>query len=776
MCGSELQLLWAKSSLDGGPGESLVRHTSLVVEAFAQLANRYPTLAERVRQRQLWHRTFWACWFHDLGKAATSFQAALRGQGEVWHHRHEVLSLSFLPAFCLPDSEDFPWIAAGILSHHRDASEILEKYNPRLDPYDWGCDQLVSEIGTGAWHALVEWVAAAAPAKLVELKLDNHGINILPIRTLAQSVNGGIKESLLAGLSAYARLLRELKRLPADDPLNRAAIALRGVVMQADHLASAHAQPLDEALLPSQQEILSRLQLTATDLFPHQEAVCVHSGSVVLSAPTGSGKTEAAIFWARRQQEISGTPRSLVVVLPYQASLNAMAVRLAKLLCKDVALLHAKSLQALYRLLLERGNIETEAAKLAREYDNLGRLNKPAVRVATPYQLLKAAYRLRGYETVWTSLTDAVIVLDEIHAYEPARFGLLLEFLVEVVTRWNARVCAMTATMPTWLRQLLAEAFSAEQIPPDQGLFRRFGRHRIEILEGNILDASVTELTVKEYKEGRSILLATNTVRTAQLLLQRLRPLIPSESLHVLHGRFTLGDRLRKEASILAQLDPARSSSLPMVVIATQVIEVSLNLDFDTIITEPAPLEALVQRFGRVNRARRKGIVPVRILTESLNDKWIYDRELTTRGLDILKSHCGSLIDEQEVSEWLDKVYTNELQARWLEEIKRNRQEFRVSCLDTLRAFDADDQLEDSFDSLFQGTEVVPVSKFAEYRMLRERSSLDAGQLLVPVPWRQVARNPARFIRDASLGIRIADFPYDADSGLRLDAPSANQG
>ncbi len=155
MCGPQLQSLWAKSSSDGGPGESLVRHTSLVVEALAQLANRYPTLAERVRQRQLWHWAFWACWFHDLGKAATSFQAALRGQGEVWHHRHEVLSLSFLPAFCSSNSEDFPWIAAGILSHHRDASEILEKYNPRLDPYDWGCDQLVSEMDAGAWHALV---------------------------------------------------------------------------------------------------------------------------------------------------------------------------------------------------------------------------------------------------------------------------------------------------------------------------------------------------------------------------------------------------------------------------------------------------------------------------------------------------------------------------------------------------------------------------------------------------------------------------------------------
>ena len=767
---TELQSVWAKSSSDSGPGESLVCHTSLVVEAFAQLAKRYPALAERVEHPRLWHRGFWTCWLHDLGKAASSFQAALRQQGKVWHHRHEVLSLSFLPVFCPPDSEDFPWIAAGIVSHHRDAPEILEKYNPRLDPYDWGCDQLASEVDPQVWQALVQWIAASAPAKLSKLKLDNLGINVLPIRTLAQSANGGIEESLRAGLTAYARLWRELNGLPASAPLNRAGIALRGLVMQADHLASAHAGGLDDSALPGDREFLSKSQLREEDLFPHQKEAASCSSSIVLSAPTGSGKTEAAILWARHQQEVSDTPRNLVVVLPYQASLNAMADRLLQSLGKDVALIHAKSLQALYRLLLESGNDPDQAARLAREYNNLGRLNKPAIRVTTPYQLLKAAYRLKGYEGAWVSLTDSLIVLDEIHAYEPARLGLLLEFLAEASSRWNARVCAMTATMPSWLRELLADTFSATQIPPNKKLFQDFARHRIEIFEGNILGESVVELTLREYRAGRSLLLATNTVGTAQQLYRSLRPALDPQSSVLLHSRFVLGDRLQKEKTICQRLDPKHPSPQPLIVVATQVVEVSLNLDFDTIITEPAPLEALVQRFGRVNRARRKGVVPVRVLTEHLNDEFVYAAELTARGLAILQANQATVLDEQKVSQWLDEIYCGELRQKWLKEIERNREEFRASCLNSLRAFETDDGLEDCFDGLFQGTEVLPVSKVDEFRRLKEESSLRSGDLLVAVSWRQVAKNQKRFFWDADLRVRVADFPYNSDFGLNVSS------
>jgi CRISPR-associated endonuclease/helicase Cas3 len=767
---SELGAIWAKSAPQGAQGESLVKHTYRVASALAQLAKRYPALAERVSEPRLWHRAFWSCWLHDLGKVARAFQASLRPGGRRWPHRHEVLSLAFLGCFCKPECKDFAWVAAGIGSHHKDAPLILEQmYNPRLDPFDWGCDQLAGEIEENIWLAVQEWTVATAPLKINELGFGNLGVENLCAWEVRRP-NDAAPELIVAGLRSYLEFWKELTRLPVEDSRNQAAIALRGIVVQADHLASAHAPTLDDASLPDREEILSALKLADRDLFSHQRRAGCIRGSVVFSAPTGSGKTEAALLWARKQQESDTVPHTLIFVLPYQASLNAMWQRLTELLAKDVALLHGKSLQALYRVLMDPVYDQKEAEKLAREQNNFGRLNKPSIRVSTPYQLLKAAFKLKGYEGIWTSLTDSLVVLDEIHAYEPGRLGLLFEFLFELVSRWNVRVCAMTATMPSWLRKSLAATLSADEIPADPELFQRFARHRIEILEGNIFNPQICELVLKECRSGRSILLAANTVGTAQQLYSALRMSLAAEECLLLHSRFAVGDRLGKELALLKRLGQGNSTSRPMVAVATQVVEVSLNLDFDTIISEPAPLEALVQRFGRVNRARLKGIAPVRILTESLRDKKVYDAELTARSLSILRENDGRILDERKVSEWLDKVYEGDLERRWLKEIQRNRQEFREGCLASLRAFDTDDRLEEEFDKLFQGTEVLPLCKVDEYCRLREESTLEAGQLLVPISWDHVQRHRDMFVWNEGLRVRTANFPYDPEYGLRLEA------
>lgn len=764
-----LRGIWAKSAPEGQRGESLVEHTYAVVGALEQIARRYPALAERVGEPRLWHRAFWSCWFHDLGKSARGFQAALRPGGQRWRHRHEVLSLAFLGSFCEPESDHFCWIAAGIASHHKDAPTILEElYNPRLDPDDWGCTELVNEIDPDTWQAILGWTEHCASAKIGELAMRDFGVE--PLVAANAQAQEELSTLLVAGLTSYLNFWRELKRLPAQDHRNQAALALRGVVVLADHLASAHAPALDDSGLPDQGALLSSLGLREGDLFPHQNSATRTRGSIVLSAPTGSGKTEAALFWARNQQVDETTGRTLVFLLPYQASLNAMRSRLTDLLSRDVALVHAKSLQAIYRTLMDRGYDQKDAERLAREDNNFGRLNKPAIRVSTPYQILKAAYRLKGYEGVWASLTDSLIVLDEVHAYEPARLGLLFELLSELVSRWNAKVCAMTATMPSWLRRSLSEVLSASEISPDPQLFRQFARHRIEIVHGDLLERRIRELALREFEAGRSVLLAANTVGTAQRLYDSLRAVVPADALLLLHSRFAVGDRLKKEAALLKRLSPRHEQAAATIAVATQVVEVSLNLDFDTIITEPAPLEALVQRFGRVNRTRRKGVVPVRILTKSLNDAKVYDPALTTRSLSILQQNQDSILDELKVNEWLDRIYEGDLERKWMEEIERNRREFRRSCLDSLRAFDTDDALEQHFDSLFQGTEVLPSSAADAYGRLSQNSLLEASKLLVPVSWYHVQRHPDKFLWDQNLRVMTTDFLYDSEYGLKVVA------
>ena len=764
----ELRDLWAKSAPEGQQGQSLVEHTYAVVGALAQIARRYPALAQRVGEPQLWHRAFWSCWFHDLGKCARGFQTALRPGGHRWPHRHEVISLAFLGLFCRSESDDFRWIAAAIASHHKDAPRILEElYNPRLDPSDWGCNELAGEVDLRVSQAIQDWTRETAQSKINLFGFRKFGVESLC--ALGVNVQPALSAGMVNALKSYLGFWRELKKLPAQDHQNQAALTLRGIVVLADHLASAHAPDLDESRLPNQDALLSKLGLSQSDVFPHQDYAARSRGSIVLSAPTGSGKTEAALFWARNQQS-DETGRTLIFVLPYQASLNAMRIRLAELLSRDVALVHAKSLQAIYRTLMDRGYEQKDAERLAREDNNFGRLNKPCVRVSTPYQLLKAAYRLKGYESVWASLSDSLLVLDEIHAYEPGRLGLLFELLAELVSRWNVRVCAMTATMPSWLRKNLLTLLAANEIRPDPQLFQRFARHRVEILDGHLHDPRIRELALNEFRAGRSVLLAANTVGTAQRLYDSLRPSVPAEALLLLHSRFAIGDRIDKEVNLLRRISANRQQMSPTITVATQVLEVSLNLDFDTIITEPAPLEALVQRFGRVNRAGRKGIVPVRVLTKSLNSAKIYDSELVARSLSTLQENDGGVLDEWKISEWLDRIYEGELERRWVEEIDKNRREFRESCLESLRAFETDDALEGHFDSLFQGTEVLPNSAVDTYCRLRQESVLEAAKLLVPISWYHVQRHSDKFLWNENLRVITAEFSYDCEYGLKVVA------
>jgi len=247
------------------------------------------------------------------------------------------------------------------------------------------------------------------------------------------------------------------------------------------------------------------------------------------------------------------------------------------------------------------------------------------------------------------------------------------------------------------------------------------------------------------------------------LLRQRLRP----EQLELLHSRFTGRDRLAKEQRIIKRLAPGHAQTA-LAVVATQVIEVSLNLDFERIVTEPAPLEALAQRFGRVNRLGRYGIVPVWVLTQPTDGQGVYDQRLVKRTLDVLRQHAdGKVLNEALLSDWLDHIYAGELAAEWLQRIERHQQEFARACLAALRAFDsADESLAEQFDQLFDGTEVLPAQLQAEYQRLREHSVFDAQGLLVPVS--HIRRLKAYLRWHHEWRLNVADLPYEPQNGLTL--------
>ena len=179
---SWLDETWAKSAEKGAGGqpETLAQHTWYVLERLADFIRLRPDLPQALGVPRLWHILFWATFLHDFGKAASGFQARLRG-GERWPHRHEVLSLAFMDwiASGLEVSEQ-AWAVAAIVSHHRDAEEIASLYPPPDDPDDDQLIERVAELSSVTVQGMWRWLAECAETWITTLGLEEAGI-VLPM-------------------------------------------------------------------------------------------------------------------------------------------------------------------------------------------------------------------------------------------------------------------------------------------------------------------------------------------------------------------------------------------------------------------------------------------------------------------------------------------------------------------------------------------------------------------------------------------------------------------
>jgi CRISPR-associated endonuclease/helicase Cas3 len=289
-------------------------------------------------------------------------------------------------------------------------------------------------------------------------------------------------------------------------------------------------------------------------------------------------------------------------------------------------------------------------------------------------------------------------------------------------------------------------------------------------LEGELLEEESRLKAVRVFEEGGSVLVTCNTVKRAQEAYRFLKEKVPKNRLILLHGRFNGRDRLQKEGDIMSAAAVGKERRSPVVVVATQVVEVSLNIDLDVLFAYPAPLEALVQRFGRVNRKKRAKLAPVFVFREPSRGEGVYYREeMIERSLRVLEKHAdGRPVDESLVRLWLDKIYTGEVLEWWEAAYNWVAGEFKEVFLGTLRPFESDNSFEEAFARLFDGTEVLPACLWSEYCSLQERNPLEASQLLVPISsgrWRQMKK--AGLVRSRAGGWPpVVEIPYSPELGL----------
>ncbi|MBZ0307927.1 MAG: CRISPR-associated helicase Cas3', partial [Anaerolineae bacterium] len=499
--------IYAKSKDDEGYQQTLADHTWLVLCRLSDQVRLRGNLADQMGDERLWHRLYWGCFLHDFGKAAQGFQERLQKDPpeNTWakrRHRHEVLSLAFVDWLFPPRHPDRLPVICVIVSHHKDARQV--DFNGILDKYGAGqrkedqlarIEELIDEIDPVDAQHLWDWLR-----KFGMVWQEAMGFPILEEVQPRNFASFG-SQAICRALDEFSALVN----LADDDDLapsdRMAAMLRRGLIFTADHSASAGTKkfppmPLTRAIAHTP---LQKFQPNA-----HQIAAeNAPEGSTILIAPTGSGKTEAALLWAARQIEQRPSAR-LFYTLPYQASMNAMYERLGERFFgmrhedlprnEILTIQHSRALLKFYQDMMNDERTPREVAEQAKFLKNLAKLNFYPIQIFSPYQMLKAAYSLKGYEAQLVDYANGLFIFDEIHAYDPKRMALIITLMGWLAENLHARFLVMTATLPPMVKQALQHALSipdSDIITASPADFEASQRHTVHLRAGELLNQIV---------------------------------------------------------------------------------------------------------------------------------------------------------------------------------------------------------------------------------------------------------------------------------------------
>lgn len=366
-------------------------------------------------------------------------------------------------------------------------------------------------------------------------------------------------------------------------------------------------------------------------------------GLVIIEAPMGEGKTEAALVAAEVLARRFGS-HGLFMGLPTQATADAMFSRVSRWLTDvqpgaALALSHGKAVVNPDYTTLEhwRANdvgIDCGCDIYSPSQWFTGRkrlLLSPHV-VGTIDNLLIAGAQVRHVALHHLAMAQKVVVLDEVHAVD-----IYMSQFLESCLRWlgasRTPVVLLSATLPDSIRQRLIHAYTGHPIAgtetkptypqittatTDTTTVYSPAATASKTIQLQILDEpglggsdttdadnAVADLLAEQLAVGGCALVIRNTVTRAQNLYTQLKDQYSGEELMLLHSRFTAAHRAVRTGKLLELLgDTSQGAKRPhrMVIVATQVAEQSLDIDADLLITDLCPIDLILQRTGRLHR------------------------------------------------------------------------------------------------------------------------------------------------------------------------------
>ncbi|MCK0115326.1 CRISPR-associated helicase Cas3' [Gelidibacter sp. F63206] len=553
---------------------------------------------------------------HDIGKAHPFFQERLRGKtNKNSVFRHEIASLYFLSAF---PKEQHDFLIEMVVGHHKSVlKDIGGKGLLDLEENDD-----YEDFHLGNWE---EW-------SLVALKIFNElGIS-------CQSISRDEAFDNLEYCINYC------ERVTKEKGYSK----WRGLLMASDYFASTLIDKTDNQV----KRILKSPNLDfynrQDELFPLSLKNSISSKQhTMVVACTGAGKTD--YLFRRCKGRVFYT-------LPFQASINAMFKRVGNDLEKDnpdldIRVLHSTS------IIVKRKQDEEVS---------LQNLMGSSVKILTPHQLAVIALGMNGYEAMILDIKGCDVILDEVHTYSGISQALVLK-LIEVLKSLDCRIHIGTATMPSILyqriRNLLGDNVLEVRLCDDE--LEQFNRHIIHKIDSFELAENIISENVASDKK---VLIVMNTIKEAQRAYGLIKDSFPNTSSLLLHSKFKRGDRNLKEKQLLGLDDnnlptfEFNTSQEACIVVSTQIVEVSLDISFDLMITATAPLDAMIQRFGRVNRKRTRDTIgnykDIYVIAppETVKEARPYNLNILQKTFEVLAD--GEVLREKDLQQKIDQVYT----------------------------------------------------------------------------------------------------------------------